>query len=54
MLHNIQRLISGFRSPSIDEQERAYLESARDRVDLEYRQHEIDMGKFRRNFVYYY
>ena len=54
MMNKMSRFLRSFRIPSTEELEMAYLEGARDRYGLEYRQHEIDAGKFRRNFAYYY
>ena len=48
MRHLIERLIAAFRLPSVEEVERDYLNDAYDRVDLEYRQRQIDFGLFRR------
>lgn len=42
------RLIAAFRLPSVDEVEREYLNAAHDRVNLEYRQRQVDFGLFRR------
>lgn len=47
MFYVLENLIRALRGPSIDAQERAYLEGSSDRVDLEYRQREIDRGRFR-------
>jgi len=43
-----EKLIAAFRLPSVDEVERDYLNAAHDRVNLEYRQRQIDFGLFRR------
>lgn len=48
MVHFFERLIAVFRLPSVDEVERDYLNGAHDRVNLEYRQRQIDFGLFRR------
>lgn len=44
----IEKVIAVFRLPSIDEVERDYLNGAHDRINLEYRQRQIDFGLFRR------
>lgn len=44
----LERLSAAFRLPSVDEVERDYLNAAHDRVNLEYRQRQIDFGLFRR------
>lgn len=38
-----------FRLPNVEEREIAYLNSATDRIDLEYRMREVDRGMFRRS-----
>ncbi|BBE71349.1 DUF3563 family protein [Oharaeibacter diazotrophicus] len=43
-----------FHVPTMAERERAYLENAVDRYDLELRQREIDRGRFRRRSSYPY
>ncbi len=48
MKHLFARLIAAFRLPSVDEVEREYLNAAHDRINLEYRQRQIDFGLFRR------
>ena len=47
MLTMLITLARGLRAPSRAERELAYLNSAVDRYDLEYRQRQIDRGQFR-------
>jgi hypothetical protein len=47
MLRFLEPLLRMFRLPSIDEAERDYLNGAYDRVNLEYRQRQVDHGLFR-------
>ncbi len=47
MLEPLRHLFARLRIPSEEERERAYLEAATDRFDLEYRQRQIDRGLFR-------
>lgn len=47
MLKLLEPLIRVFRLPSIDDAERDYLNGSYDRVNLEYRQRQIDQGLFR-------
>lgn len=54
MLSNVAKFIRSLRAPSTEELEQHYLANARDRIDLEYRQREIESGKFRRTFPVYY
>lgn len=51
MFESVKKIISAFRIPSRAEMERAYLDSAFDRVDLEHRMRQIDRGLFRERFV---
>lgn len=53
MLNQMKNLIRALRIPSREEQERAYLDGAVNAVDLEFRQREIDAGRFRERTVYY-
>ena len=46
----IERLLRAFRVPSIDEVELDYLNGAYDRVNLEYRQRQIEHGLFRPHY----
>ena len=48
MFTPIRKFARSFRVPSVAEREMMYLNGARDLVDLEYRQREIDRGLFRR------
>jgi hypothetical protein len=50
MFTPIRKLARALRVPSAAEREMSYLNGARDLVDLEYRQREIDRGIFRRGF----
>ena len=47
MLKLLEPLLRAFRLPSIDDAERDYLNGAYDRVNLEYRQRQVDHGMFR-------
>ena len=47
MLGYVSKLRSKLRAPSVEEREIAYLNQSVDRVDLEYRQRQIDRGMFR-------
>lgn len=47
-------LFSIFKVPTDAERERRYLEGARDLVDLEHRQREIDRGRLRPRELPYY
>lgn len=48
MLNMIRRMAGALRSPTMAERERAYLDGAADRYDLECRERQIDQGLFRR------
>lgn len=50
MLKTIRNFARGFRIPTIEDREDAYLNGAVDRIDLEYRQRQIDRGLFRRGY----
>jgi hypothetical protein len=53
MFGYVSRIASKLRAPSTEEREMAYLNGSVDRVDLEYRQRQIERGMFRsrsRNF----
>ena len=50
MFGPIRKFANALRGPSTQEREMAYLNGSRDRVDLEYRQREIDRGLFRKGF----
>jgi hypothetical protein len=47
MFGYVSRIASKLRGPSIEEREMSYLNGSADRVDLEYRQRQIDRGMFR-------
>lgn len=48
MFGSLKKIASNFRIPSVAEREAAYLNGSQDRLDLEYRQRQIDRGMFRR------
>jgi hypothetical protein len=50
MFGPVKKFARALRAPSIEERELAYLNGASDRVDLEYRQRQIDRGMFRSPF----
>ncbi|ATN33706.1 DUF3563 family protein [Rhizobium daejeonense] len=50
MFEPIRKLAKALRVPSVADREMAYLNGARDMVDLEFRQRQIDRGMFRRGF----
>jgi hypothetical protein len=47
MFGYVSKFASKFRGPSTEDREMAYLNAAADRIDLEYRQRQIDRGMFR-------
>jgi hypothetical protein len=47
MLRYVSKIAKNLRAPTIEEREMAYLNQSADRVDLEYRQRQIDRGMFR-------
>jgi hypothetical protein len=47
MFGYVSKIASKLRAPSIEERELAYLNQSVDRVDLEYRQRQVDRGLFR-------
>jgi hypothetical protein len=47
MFEVIRRFATALKVPSVEEQERRYLEDAADRYDLEWRQRQVDRGLFR-------
>lgn len=47
MFGYVSKLASKLRGPTTEERELAYLNASTDRVDLEYRQRQIDRGLFR-------
>jgi hypothetical protein len=50
MFGPVKKFARALRGPSIEERELDYLNGSADRVDLEYRQRQIDRGMFRRTF----
>ena len=50
MFGPVKNFARALRGPSIEQRELAYLNGALDRVDLEYRQRQIDRGMFRKSF----
>lgn len=51
MFEQVKNFVRAFRIPSREELERAYLNGAVDRVDLEFRQRQIDRGMFRERHI---
>lgn len=47
MFGYVSKIASKLRGPSVEEREMAYLNASADRIDLEYRQRQIDRGMFR-------
>ena len=47
MFGYVSKIASRLRAPTIEERETDYLNQSVDRVDLEYRQRQIDRGMFR-------
>lgn len=47
MFGYVSKIASKLRGPSTEDRELAYLNASTDRVDLEYRQRQIDRGLFR-------
>lgn len=50
MFEQVKKFVRAFHIPSREELERAYLDSAVDRFDLENRQRMIDRGLFRQRY----
>jgi hypothetical protein len=50
MLKQFKSFARALRIPSSEDRETAYLNGAIDRIDLEYRQRQIDRGLFRKNY----
>lgn len=48
MFGQLKKFARAIRIPSVAEREMAYLNGSRDRIDLEYRQRQIDSGLFRK------
>lgn len=51
MFEVIRSLIEALRVPSVEEQERRYLDAAENRYDLECRQRDVERGLFRRRMM---
>ncbi|WP_337266449.1 DUF3563 domain-containing protein [Oryzifoliimicrobium ureilyticus] len=47
MFGPIKKLTRALRAPSVEDREMAYLNNSYDRIDLEYRQRQVDRGLFR-------
>jgi hypothetical protein len=47
MFGYVSKIASKLRGPSLEDREMAYLNASADRVDLEYRQRQVDRGLFR-------
>jgi len=47
MFTPIKKIARALRAPTIEEREIAYLNGSNDRIDLEYRQRQVDRGLFR-------
>ncbi|MEZ2129097.1 MULTISPECIES: DUF3563 domain-containing protein [unclassified Sinorhizobium] len=47
MFTPIKKIARALRAPTIEEREIAYLNGSHDRIDLEYRQRQVDRGLFR-------
>ncbi|TKT43424.1 DUF3563 family protein [Rhizobium sp. LC145] len=47
MLKSVRKFARALRAPTTEDREIAYLNGAVDRIDLEYRQRQIDRGLFR-------
>ncbi|MDX3927357.1 MAG: DUF3563 family protein [Shinella sp.] len=50
MFKQLKKITRGLRGLSIEERETAYLNGSIDRIDLEYRQRQIDRGLFRKQY----
>lgn len=50
MFKPLRKIAAALRVPTANEREMAYLNGARDMVDLEFRQREIERGLFRGGF----
>jgi len=50
MLTQIRNFARALRVPSAQDRETAYLNGSVDRIDLEYRQRQIDRGLFRKSY----
>ncbi len=47
MFAPIKKIARALRAPTMQEREMAYLNGSHDRIDLEYRQRQVDRGLFR-------
>jgi len=47
MFEPIKKMARAFRAPTTHEREMAYLNGSHDRIDLEFRQRQVDRGLFR-------
>ncbi len=50
MFKQLKKFTGALRGPSVEERELSYLNGSVDRIDLEYRQRQIDRGLFRSGF----
>ncbi len=50
MFKQLKKITGALRAPSMEERELNYLNGSVDRIDLEYRQRQVDRGLFRRNY----
>lgn len=50
MFGQLKKFARAVRIPSVADRELAYLNGSYDRIDLEYRQRQIDSGMFRKGF----
>jgi hypothetical protein len=49
MFGTVRKFARALRVPSAQDREAAYLNEARDRIDLEYRMRQVDRGMFRKS-----
>lgn len=49
MFNQLRAIARALRVQTVEEREAAYLDEAGDRIDLEYRQRNLDRGMFRKN-----
>lgn len=50
MFKQLKKITNALRVPSVEDRELSYLNGSLDRIDLEYRQRQIDRGLFRNSF----
>lgn len=50
MFNQLKKITRALRVPTQEERELAYLNGSADRIDLEYRQRQIDRGLFRNGY----